>query len=625
MSLTSSKETIRVVTVGHVDHGKSTLIGRLIYDLEQVKDEKLKELKEICSSRGKKMEWAFLLDSLQTERDQGITIDTTQIFFKSKKKNYVFIDAPGHKEFIRNMITGASSAHIAILIVDALEGIKEQTKKHCYLLKMLGVSQLIVVVNKIDKINFEKRKFESMERKLANYLSLIQVKMKSCIPVSARDGDNITSLSNRTSWFNGKCLIGELDDYHSLSKLEKLPLRMPVQDIYKQKNKRIIVGKIESGTLKVNDEVLLSPSNQKTKIKTIEIWPLKKNKIARSGECIGLTLSDEIFVERGNVISKENNAPALVNTFEASIFWLSDKMLNLEKKYTIMLGTSTSRVEFKKIQWTIDTDTLLKKNTNVVRKNDVSEVIINSSSLISADNFCENENLGRFKILDGYETVGGGILNLSNFPNQRKFLEKKNKKIIPFDFSVTEVDRTLKLNHRSGIIWLTGLSGSGKSTIASEVQKRLFIKGCNVFVLDGDNLRNGLNKDLDFSPGDRMENIRRTSEVASLFSSAGFIVIASLISPYKTERQKARSIRPEIFKEIFIKASVKECINRDTKGLYALARQGKIKNFTGIDAPYEEPENPDLILDTEKCSIIETADKLENFIKEEFIITKKSS
>lgn len=624
MNLKLNKDTTRVVIVGHVDHGKSTLVGRLIHDLGQVKEEKLKELRLISNSRGKKLEWAFLLDSLQTERDQGITIDTTQIFFKSKKKNYIFIDAPGHKEFIKNMITGASSAQIAILIVDAKEGIKEQTRKHCYLLKMLGISEIIIVVNKIDKIDFKKSKFELLKKNLSHYFHLIKLDIKFCIPVSARDGDNIVARSERTDWYKDKSLIEVLDSCHSLSNLNELPLRFPVQDVYKIGSKRIIVGKVESGYFKVNDSVLVSPGNQKVKISSVELWPTQNNTTAKAGQCVGITLSEEIFLERGNVISNEYNAPALVKTMEANIFWLSDKVLNLDKKYSIMLGTATYKIEFTKIHRVIDTETLLNKNKKIVQKNDIAEVIITSSSLIIADNFLKNDSLGRFKIIDEYETLGGGIINISNFPNQRKFLEKKNKKIIPFNFSVTEVDRTLKLNHRPGIIWLTGLSGSGKSTIASEVQKRLFIKGCNVFVLDGDNLRNGLNKDLDFSPEDRMENIRRTSEVASLFSSAGYIVITSLISPYKTERQKARSIRPEIFKEIFVKASIKECIERDTKGLYLLAKKGELKNFTGLDAPYEEPENPDLIIDTEIFSVKDSANILEKFITEEFVISKNS-
>ena len=563
-------------------------------------------------------EWAFLMDALQTERDQGITIDTTQIFFKTKKRNYVFVDAPGHKEFLRNMITGASSADIALLIVDAEEGVKEQTKKHGYLLKLLGISKVIVVLNKMDKIQYNEEKFNLVHEDIRGYLNLLNVNAQITIPISARDGENVNNKSKKMKWYKGLNIVESLDDYRidSLSSSFS-PLRLPVQDVYKFGDKRIIVGKIESGKLKNNDEIFFSPSNTKAKIKTIELWNSKK-KILNTGECVGFTLDQDIFVERGNIASFEQTAPKLVNTFEASIFWLSDNPLNLERRYTIKLTTAEYKITFEKINKVINTDDLSKKEVNDILKNDVAEVTISSQLLIPVDNFYDNPSTSRFSIIDGFEVVGGGIVNTDNYPNQRKQTNKSNENIVPISSKISEVDRTAKQKHRPGIIWFTGLSGSGKSTIAKEVEKRMFSKGFNVFILDGDNLRSGLNKDLDFSPEDRMENIRRTAEVAALFSSAGFLVIASLISPYKSERKKARMIRPEIFREIYIKASLKVCMQRDVKGLYAKASCGEIKNFTGLSAPYEVPDNPDLILETDNMSIEKTIDVLESFIHNEF-------
>ena len=615
-------ESIRVVTVGHVDHGKSTLIGRLIYDLGQVQDGKYEELKKVTKKRGMGFEWAFLLDALQTERNQGITIDTTQIFFKTKKRNYIFIDAPGHKEFLRNMITGASSADLAILIVDVEEGIQEQTKKHGYLLKLLGITDVVVVFNKMDKIKFDEQKFLEVKVKLDNFLNKIGVVVNNIIPVSATSGENINNKSTKMNWYKGLNLVQAIDDYEVKKELSSLPFRMPIQDIYKFDDKRIIVGKIESGTLSNKDKLLFSPSNSVATIKTIETWPKNKRDVFQAGECIGIVLNEKNFLEKGDVISHNSNPPNLVNTFEANIFWLSEQKINLSKKYILKLATSEHKITFKKILKVIDTESLDKKEKNIVKKNDVAEVVINSLSLVTADNFALNPKLGRFSIVDNYSVVGGGIINLKDYPNQRNFINKPNKNIIPFDFSITETERTSRLEHRPGIIWFTGLSGSGKSTIAREIEKRLFFKGYNVFVLDGDNLRQGLNKDLSFSPEDRTENIRRTAEVASLFSYAGFLVIISLISPYRSERKKARSIRPEIFREIYIKSSLEKCIERDTKGLYAKAKKGMIENFTGISAPYEKPESPDLVLDTQKNNIKDTVGLLENYIVSEFGISK---
>ena len=613
-----SHETVRVVIVGHVDHGKSTLIGRLIFELDQIQDGRYEELKKVSDKRGMVFEWAFLMDALQTERDQGITIDTTQIFFKTKKRNYVFVDAPGHKEFLRNMITGASSADIAFLIVDAEEGIKEQTKKHGYLLKLLGISKVIVVLNKMDKIKYSEDKFNLVQDDIKGYLNLLNVNAQVIIPISARDGENVNNKSKKMKWYKGLNIVESLDDYRvdDLSS-SFAPLRLPVQDVYKLRDKRIIVGKVESGKLKNNDEVFFSPSNAKAKVKTIELWNSKKKSV-NTGECVGFTIDQDIFVERGNIVSFGQSAPKLVNTFEASIFWLSDNPLNLEKKYTIKLTTAEYKVNFEKINKVIDTNDLSKKGVNDILRNDVAEVTISSQLLVPVDNFYDNPSTSRFSIIEGFEVVGGGIVNTDNYPNQRKLRNKTNENIVPISSKISEVDRTAKQKHRPGIIWFTGLSGSGKSTIAKEVEKRMFSKGFNVFILDGDNLRSGLNKDLDFSPEGRMENIRRTAEVAALFSSAGFLVITSLISPYKSERKKARMIRPEIFKEIYIKASLKVCMQRDIKGLYAKASSGEIKNFTGLSAPYEVPDSPDLILETDNITIEKTIDKLENYIIREF-------
>ena len=613
------EEIPKIVIVGHVDHGKSSLIGRLMYELDQVPDGKYEELKKVSEKRGMDFEFAFLLDALQAERDQGITIDTTQIFFKTKKRNYVFIDAPGHKEFIKNMITGAASADIAILIVDVDEGIKAQTKKHAYILKLLGIKKVITLFNKMDKINYDENKYLQVRKQLEEYLTKINIKALNNIPISAKIGDNISTKSKKISWYDGKPLVNILDNYDCNDNQMENILRFPVQDIYKVSDKRIIVGRIESGKINLGDEILVMPSNEKVKIKSFEEWP-KPKKEYNTGDCLGLTLSDEIFVDKGNIISHPNKPPKLMNTFEANLFWLNDKKMDLSKKYRLKINTGEYTVNIRKVNKIIDTESLESTNKKIPNKNDVSEVVIHSSQLIPMDDYNVITKTARFCLLDENEIVAGGIASLQNYPDQKELNSSSNIK--PINFDVTEVDRASRFNHRSGVIWMTGLSGSGKSTIAKEVERKLFSKDFNVFILDGDNLRMGLNRGLSFSPEDRTENIRRTAEVAKLFTDAGFIVIVSLISPYRSERKKARDIRPEYFREIYVKSSLEECIKRDVKGLYAKAIRSEIKDFTGISAPYEEPLSPDLTVDTEQEEIEESVLKLESFIIEEFSIKK---
>ncbi len=615
-------EIPKVVIVGHVDHGKSSLIGRLMHDLDEVPTGKYEELKTVSEKRGMEFEYAFLLDALQAERDQGITIDTTQIFFKTKKRKYVFIDAPGHKEFIRNMITGASSADIAILIIDAHEGLKEQTKKHAYLLKLLGLDNVICLFNKMDKINYEEKKFLKVEKELRQFTNKIGVSITALVPVSAKYGENIIKKSQKLSWYNGQPFCEILDSYNIKKGLDDLPLRLPIQDIYKVDDKRVIVGRIETGGLKLNDELFFLPSNEIVKLKSFEVWPEAKKKYM-SGDNVGFTIEDQIFIDKGNLISHVTSRPKLMSSFEANLFWLSEKKLKIDKQYLMKINTGEYNIFISKVSKVIDTNTLSSKTSSLSpEKNDVCEVVIHSSQLIPMDDFKDNQKTGRFCILDEEKIIAGGIINLQNFPDQKDTIQTKNIK--PVSFSVTEIDRALRYNHRSAIIWMTGLSGSGKSTIAKEIEKKLFLKNYNVFVLDGDNLRMGINRGLGFSSEDRKENIRRTAEVARLLAQAGFIVIVSLISPYISERKKARDIRPEIFKEIFIKASIDECKKRDVKGLYSKAVSGEIENFTGISSPYEDPKNPDLILNTDKESIEESVNKLEDFIIKEFGIKKNS-
>jgi bifunctional enzyme CysN/CysC len=609
--------------VGHVDHGKSTLVGRLLHDTNSLPDGKMEAIQQSCKKRGMPFEWSFLMDALQTERDQGITIDTTQIWLKTPKRDVVIIDAPGHKEFLKNMITGAAQADAALLLIDAKEGIREQSKRHGVLLHLLGVRQIAVLVNKMDMVGYDQKVFDAIEKEYRSYLKTLGVEPTCFIPISAREGDLIINKSDAMTWYQGESVIGALDQFKVAAADESLPLRFPIQDVYKFDERRILAGRIESGTLKVGDTLTFSPTNTTQKIASIESWPpaAKPIKEAKAGECVGITLESQIFVERGHVASHAENAPILTNHFRARIFWLGRKPLELAKRYKIKLGTSEMMAEIKTIEHVIDAETLEHIQSDKVDRGNVAEVIMRTKSLVAIDDFNSNARLGRFVILQDYDVAGGGIISTEGFANQRAKggLAVKSKNIRAEDVGVTPEQRAISNGHTGGILWFTGLSGSGKSTLAKQLHKRLFDKGYQVYMLDGDNLRNGLNRDLGFSPEDRSENIRRVGEVAALFAQAGVIVITSFISPYREDRRRVRAMAPESFHGIYIKASVETCEQRDVKGLYKKARAGEIKEFTGISAPYEEPFTPDLVVDTEAYTIEENVDQLVDYVEHELV------
>ena len=613
---------LKIVIVGHVDHGKSTLVGRLLHDTHSLPDGKLEAIQQSCVKRGMPFEWSFLMDALQTERDQGITIDTTQIWLRTCARDIVIIDAPGHKEFLKNMITGASQADAALVMIDAKEGIREQSKRHGYLLHLLGVRQIAVVVNKMDMVGYDQKVFDAIEKEYRAYLKSVGVEPTFFIPVSAREGDCITESSANMPWYKGPAIVESLDKFEVAAADEKLPLRFPIQDVYKFDERRILVGRIESGTLKAGDTLLFSPTNTKVKVASIEAWPTVSSAASVSaGESVGITLEDQIFVERGHVASHDQDAPKLTNVFRARIFWLGHKPLEAQKRYKIKINTTEIIAEVRSIEHVIDSDTLEQVKIPRVDRGNVAEVIFRTRGMVAVDEFNTNPRLGRFVIIQDYDVAGGGIISMEGFVDQRtnKTSAPKSQNIFDEDLGITAHQRAISNGHAGGVLWFTGLSGAGKSTIAKQLQRRLFDKGYQVTVLDGDNIRKGLNSDLGFAPEDRSENIRRVAEVAALMARSGMIVISSFISPYREDRSKARSVAPEMFHDVYIKASVEACEKRDTKGLYKQARAGKIAEFTGISAPYEEPENPDVVVDTENSNIETCVENLLKYVERQFV------
>lgn len=610
-------QKLGVVIVGHVDHGKSTLIGRLLNDTNSLEDGKIDEIKAVCERRNVPFEWSFVLDAFQAERDQAVTIDTTQIFFSSSARDYVIIDAPGHREFLKNMISGAAQADAAVLVVDAAEGVREQTRRHAYMLHLLGMKQIAVVINKMDKVDYNPESFEAVSKECEAYLGSIGLQATFIVPIAARGGDMLSDRGDNLDWYKGKTLLEALDSFDVSSPPIAKPLRFPIQDVYRFEEKRILVGRVETGILRKGDTLFFSPTNEKAVVTSIESWPDNDQIVeVQAGQSVGITLSEPVFVERGHVASHEQNLPMLSNVFQANIFWLSEKALKVGNTYTVRYGTSEARVSVQSIDTLVDTQDLGKQDAAPeVPKNAVAEVTLRARDTLPIDPHKDNDKLGRVVIYDGYDVVGGGLLNMDGYPDQRSSDTPKSENIYKVSHSVTPEMRAGMLGHYGGIFWLTGLSGSGKSTLAVAVEKEIFARGKNIYVLDGDNVRHGLNADLGFSPEDRTENIRRIGEVAALQANAGVIVLSAFISPYQQDRDRARMAAPHHFHEIYVKADLATCEGRDPKGLYKKARSGEIKEFTGIDSPYEPPVNPDLVVDTEGNDIETCVKQIVDYIE----------
>jgi len=627
---------MKIVIVGHVDHGKSTFVGRLFYDTGSLPTGKYEQLVRIAERRGVPFEWANLMDSLQSERDQNITIDTAQIWFSSPRRQYVIIDAPGHKEFLKNMVTGAASADAALLLIDAHEGVQEQSRRHGYLLHLLGIRQVIVLVNKMDLLSYEAATFERIEAEYRDFLRLLGLAPKLFIPISARHGDNIAGHSPRMSWYKGLPVVAAIDALFEVDELPtQKPLRFPVQDVYRFDHRRILAGRVESGTVKVGDKLVFAPRNKSAIVKSIERWRVPGGDTASAGESVGLTLGEQIFVERGHVGSHEQEPPILATEFRANLFWLGRHNLEMGQKYKLKLATQEVECEVTAIHKIIDASTLAEAadKRNCVVKNDVAELTIRTKFPVAFDNHDRIPETGRFVIVDRREVSGGGIILRTPQAPADSLLgargaaaaKMRSPEVVWHRTEISADDRALRNGHKGAVLWLTGLSASGKSTIAMELEAELFSHGLNTYVLDGDNVRHGLCGDLGFSPQARAENIRRIGEVAHLMVDAGLIVITTFISPYRADRDRVRKIVEDngrAFVEVYVKCPVEVCQRRDPKGLYRKALAGEVKEFTGISAPYEEPLNPQITLDTDKLSVAECVTRIIVHLKELVYVEK---
>jgi len=606
----TTRPQVRIVIVGHVDHGKSTLVGRLLHETGSLPEGKLEMLKTVSARRGMPFEWSFLLDALQTERDQGITIDTTQIRFRTQSRDVVLIDAPGHAEFLRNMITGASQADAAVLIIDALEGVRDQTRRHGYLLHLLGIRQVAVVVNKMDRVDFSAARFAEISAEISAHLIGLGVTPSAVIPISARDGDGVAERTPRIGWYTGPTVVEALDALEPARPLAQLALRLPVQAIYKFDDRRIVAGRIESGHLAAGDEIVIMPAGKVARIKSVEGWPVTPVKEAQTaGRSVGITLDRELFIERGDVIAHVGSSPRDTRRLRARIFWLHDKPLVPGASILVRLGTKETRATVVAIEKAVDPGELSSMETQSIARNHVGEIDISLAQALAADPFTDNPRTGRLVIEVNGRIAGGGLV-LAVDSGQRAIPAE----IVPVESALRPDERSARYRHGGAVIWLTGLPGSGKSTLARALESRLFGKGGSPVLLDGDTLRAGLNRDLGFIPADRTENIRRLAEVATHLARNGHIAIVAAVSPSAEDRAAARRIADTAFREVYVATPVEVCESRDPKGHYAKARAGALHAFTGIGNDYQPPAASDLTIDTSVCSVTEATDEIERML-----------
>ncbi|MHB8147128.1 MAG: adenylyl-sulfate kinase [Vulcanimicrobiaceae bacterium] len=600
---------IRVVLAGDVDHGKSTLIGRLLYETGSLTADRVEGLKKASDRRGDVFEWSFALDALQSERDQAVTVDTTRVWLRLPDVEIVLIDAPGHEQFLRNMVTGSSDAQVALLVVDATLGVTEQTRRHLLLLELLGIERCIVAVNKMDLLGYRQESFDPIETTLRPLLTQLGIVPLAIVPIAARGGENLARPSTLLAWHPGPTLLEALRSIALPAVLEGASLRMFVQGVIRENDRRIMFGNVDAGSLQVGSEVVILPSRERTTIASIEVWPAAPVQRIGSGHAAAFTLEGQRFVDRGDLLADTDGAPELERRFAVRLAWLGQTMLRSGARFDLRVGTRIVGAQVEAIDRVVDPASLAALGATAARYGDLVDAKLHLAEPVAFDASPAGSRLRRFIALRDADVIGAGQLlrALSAATGQRV--------LFPPEQFVTPRLREHRNGHAGTVIWLTGLPASGKSTLAAQWERSLFDRHRQVYVLDGDRVRGGLCSDLGFSAEDRSENIRRVSEVAALFCDAGFVVIAAFISPNRIDREIARRVVGERFREVYIKADLAACERRDPKGLYARARSGGIANFTGIGAEYEPPAQPDLIIDTTTEPIDQSVERGLRFIE----------
>ncbi len=604
------KTMLRFITCGSVDDGKSTLIGRLLYDSKMIFEDQLAALEtdsKKVGTQGQEIDFALLVDGLAAEREQGITIDVAYRFFNTEKRKFIVADCPGHEQYTRNMVTGASTADLAVILIDARKGVLVQTRRHSYLCHLIGIRNIVLAVNKMDLVGYDRKVFDDIVADYTAFAKSIGIESFTAMPISGFKGDNITSPSANTPWYIGPTLVEHLETVEVLSSVDaEKPFRMPVQWVNRPNlDFRGFSGLIATGSVKPGDEIRVVPSGKTSKVtRVVTLGGDLEEAVA--GQSVTLCLADEIDCSRGDVIAIADNPPQASDQFESTLVWLNDEAMHVGRAYWLKLGTQTVSATVQQPKYVVNVNAVGGDGEQLAAKtlelNAIGVVEISTDRPVVFEAYADNRTLGGFILIDKITnaTVAAGMLHFS-------LRRAQNVHWQPTD--ITRAEHARLKNQTPRVLWFTGLSGAGKSTIANEVEKRLNLMNRHTFLLDGDNVRHGLNKDLGFTEADRIENIRRVGEVAKLMADAGLIVLTAFISPFRAERDMVRQMIPAgEFVEIYVDTPLAVAEQRDVKGLYKKARAGELKNFTGIDSPYEPPEMPEIRVNTAEMSAAEAAD-----------------
>ena len=614
----NKKKQVKILTCGSVDDGKSTLLGRLLFDSKNIFLDQMDQTKiesEKYGTQGKEIDLALLVDGLQAEREQGITIDVAYRYFETSNSKFIIADTPGHEQYTRNMATGASNSDVAIILIDAEKGVLEQTKRHSFIVNLLGIKHIVVAINKMDLVHYKENIFQRIVDEYKELIKNFTFTSINFIPLSALKGDNVFSNFENTKWYNGSTLIETLEKVDVLDSSQHNELSFPVQWVNRSSaNFRGYSGTIADGKIARGDLITTASSNMLTSVKNI-FGPKGEISEAYSGQAITLTLSDELDISRGDVIlSKKNDQIIKADQFASHLIWMDQEPMLPERNYIFRFNNSYINGKITDLVHSINVNSYEEVASKKLNLNDIAYCKIAIDKMHAISSYSNNQKLGSFVIIDPYnnKTIGVGMIDHAL---------RRSSNISWHKMSINKKTRSELNSQKPCVVWFTGLSGSGKSTIANILEQKLHTIGKRTYLLDGDNVRHGLNKDLGFTDTDRVENIRRVAEVSKLMVDAGLITLVSFISPFKSERQMARDLlSSDEFFEIFVNTPLEECEKRDPKGLYKKARAGELKNFTGIDSLYEEPENPDIILDTASSNAEELTDQIINFLQLKKII-----
>jgi bifunctional enzyme CysN/CysC len=589
----TGKGLLRFLTCGSVDDGKSTLIGRLLYDSQLILDDQLASLRKESKNRmvgDEGIDFSLLVDGLAAEREQGITIDVAYRFFSTDKRKFIVADTPGHEQYTRNMATGASNADLAIVLIDARKGVLTQTRRHSFILSLIGVKHVVLAVNKIDLVGYDEKVFAAIEREYREFAKDLGFETLAAIPVSALKGDNILAPSAAMPWYKGPQLVPYLETIEVASDRTSQPLRFPVQWVNRPNlDFRGFSGTVASGVVKVGDDILVAASRKPAKVTRIVTMDGDLGE-AIAGQAVTLVLDREVDISRGDVLSHPGETPEYSNQFQARMVWMSDEHAFPGRSYLLKIGSQLVPATITDLKFRTNVNTLEESAAKTLELNEVGTLTIATDKPVAFDSYASNGLTGAFILIDRISnaTLGAGVID---------FGLRRAQNLSWQSFDVNRDVRARMKGQKPAIVWFTGLSGSGKSTVANLIEKRLAAEGRHAYILDGDNVRHGLNKDLGFTEEARVENIRRVAEVARLMADAGLIVVVSFISPFRNERRLAREIAGDVaFAEVYVDTPLEICEARDPKGLYARARRGEIKNFTGIDSPFEAPEHPEIVL-----------------------------